>query len=129
MSQSSEIEELPDHQSVLVHGQQKRKPASAARLSLCPYFSARRLDQPLRNCQSQSHPRRIAIDTHEVFENLLVMFCRNSRSTIRDRNLNAIGPWQAKPPSLLDRRDFGHSPLPEMGTRMKRYRATCGSVL
>src|SRR5580693_6642731 len=68
------------------YGQQDRKFRSAPQFAIDPNFSAMRLHQPLRNCQSQSHAARRAIHANEILKYFLMMFGGNSTARIRHGN-------------------------------------------
>src|SRR5437764_4463751 len=87
----------------LIHGQQKCELAPLCPITLHPYFAAMRLHQTFRDRQTQTHTRSVAIDPHEVLENLLMMLWGDSRSAVRHRHFHAVWPGQSETPALLCR--------------------------
>src|SRR5579883_2401367 len=113
----------------LVHRQEESEPASRWRFTFHPNLSPMRLDQPLRNCKPQAHTRGVAIHTHEVFKNFLMMFRGNARPRVPYAHFHAVRPWQPEPSPLLQRGDRCDATFPKMRRGPKRHASARRRVL
>src|ERR1700730_714615 len=85
-----------------------------------PDFAAMRLNKPLGDGQAQAHAGGVAIHSHEIFKNFLVMFRGDTRPGIRYADFHAIGAWQPETPAFLSGRHTGYTALPKMRSRVQR---------
>src|SRR5215472_1044005 len=115
--------------SPLIHGQQKRKLASRAGVALDPDFAAVRLDEPLGDRQAQAHAGSIAVHSHKVLENFLMMLGRDTCAGILNADFNAVWPGEAKPAAFFHRRHRGDPALPKMWRGAQGHCASTGGVL
>src|SRR4030095_3533252 len=100
--------------SALFNRQEEPERTPLFRSALTPNLSAMRLHQSLGNSQSQAHAGGIAIHTHEIFKNFLVVLSRNSAARVCDAHFDAVRPRQAEPPPLLAGRDVCYPAFPKM---------------
>ena len=91
--------------------------AAVALLALNPDFPCVSLDEPLRNSQPEAHAGGSSVQPHELFKNPLVVLGRDPSTRIRDANFHAIRTTKPNPSPLFHRRNFRHTPLPEVRTR------------
>src|ERR1035437_6081874 len=112
----------------IVYRQQERKSTSPPRFTIHPNLAAMRLHQPLGNRQAKAHSRRGAIHAHKVLEDLLMMFGGNSRTGIRNGNLDAIGRLHAFAAAVQSLQFLGRTPLPEVKFRAQVHMAARGRV-
>jgi hypothetical protein len=71
-------------------------------------------------------PDVFAIQSHKIFENLLVMFRRNSAAGIRNADLYSVWSRQAELAPLLARSNFGDATFPKMRLDDERHVAATG---
>src|SRR5258708_4944844 len=113
----------------LIHRQQKRKLAARLRLARYPYLSAMCLDEPFRDCQPQTHSRRIPIHAHKIFKYLLMMLGRDTGPRIRHAYFHTVRARQPEPAPFFHWSQGGYTPFPEMRRSAQRYAATAGRML
>src|SRR3981081_4153672 len=93
-----------------------------------PDFSAMRLNKPLGDGQAQAHAGGVAIHSHEIFKNFLVMLRGNTRAGIGYANFHAVGPWKPETAAFLSWRHTGYTTLPKMRSRVQRDTSARGRM-
>src|ERR1700730_5788427 len=93
-----------------------------------PDFAAMRLNKPFGDGQAQAHAGGVAIHSHEVFKNFLMMFCGDTRTGIRYADFHAVGARQPETAAFLSRGHAGYTTLPKMRSGAQRHASARGRV-
>src|ERR1700693_289524 len=94
-----------------------------------PDFAAMRLNKPLGDGQAQAHAGSVAIHSHEIFKNLLVMLRGDAWAGIGYADFHAVGAWKPETAAFLSRRHTGYATLPKMRSGVQRDASACGRML
>src|SRR6266436_7448845 len=113
----------------LIHRQQEREPAPRLRLALHPNLSAMCLDEPLGDRQPQAHSRSVPVHAHEIFKNLLMVFCCDAWARVHYAHFHAVRTRQPEPPPLFHRREGCHTPFPKVRCRPQSYASPARRML
>ena len=94
-----------------------------------PDFAAMRLNKPLGDGQAQAHAGGVAIHSHEIFKNFLVMFRGDARAGIGYADFHAVGAWKPETAAFLSRRYSSYTTLPKMRSGVQRDASARGRML
>src|ERR1700676_4027680 len=93
-----------------------------------PDFAAMRLNKPLGDGQAQAHAGGVAIHSHEIFKNFLVMLRGDAWPGIRYAHFHAVGAWEPETAAFLSGRHAGYTTLPKMRSGVQRNASARGRM-
>src|SRR3982075_417256 len=82
-----------------------------------PDFAAMRLNKPLGDGQAQAHAGGVAIHSHEILKNFLMMLRSDTWAGIGYADFHAVGARKPETAAFLSRRYASHTALPKMRSR------------